>query len=217
MDIIPASTTCPGHSQAEIDTLVDHICAVYKRFYVSQLATLNANWPEALPITIIEEGDEEPLDQLSYYDLGPAFSSWTLPPYPLLGTGAYRVAIGLCDDHALKVNPGAINHNAFEAATWSSLPDHLRSIFVPVLAVAPGPEPSWLIAQRAQPLLRTPDNDYLAQQIDELLNGIEDIGTHQLGRLHGALVLLDYGHDASDLSALSRQFPDPSAPLSLFG
>jgi hypothetical protein len=185
------------------------------QFHQAQLDTLNANEGDNEPFTEIPEGDELTLDQLDYYDLGPGFRSWTIPPYAFLGAGAYRVAIGLCDEHALKVNPAQINHNAFEAATWASLPDHLKHLFVPVLAVAPGPSPAWLIASRAVPLEPTRDNDYLAEQVYLHLDGLEDIGVHQLGHLGDRLVILDYGHNASDLSALLRQFADPEVPASL--
>lgn len=215
--LLPPSPSCPGHSDQEISTLVTNVLSVYARFYAAQLATLNANDPQEPSLTVIPEGDEEALDQLSYYDLGPAYSSWTLPPYPLLGSGAFRVTLGLCPEHALKVNPGLTNHNVQEAALWTALPEHLRPLFVPVLLVDPADPPLWLIAQRAQPLIIDRDSDFLAEQFSHLLDGLEDLHSGQLGRLHGALVILDYGNLNDDFSALLRQFPDPSAAVSLLG
>jgi hypothetical protein len=81
--------------------------------------------------------------------------------------------------------------------------------------VATGDQPAWLIAERAQPLVIDKDSDYLAEQVYQHIDGLEDIGSAQLGYLHGRLVLLDYGNPNDDLQAFLRQFEDPLAAASL--
>lgn len=214
--LIPDTTspTCAGHSEAEVQSLVLHVEDVYARFYAAQLAFLNSNRSDFSMPPLVEMDDryEESLEHLDAYL--PSLS-WTLPPYPLLGAGAYRVVLGLCAEHVLKVNPGEVNHNVPEVAIWFSAPDNLLPIFVPVLAVAPGDAPRWLIAQRAEPIAVTPENDEMALSIGRMLGSIEDLHAANLGRLHGALVLLDYGHTESDLQALLQEFASDPFPLEL--
>jgi hypothetical protein len=209
-----SSPTCAGHQHAEIDALVSHVESVYARFYASQLAFINSNLRPAAPLLEIDDADQEPLDHLDAYL--PTLS-WTLPGYSLSGAGAYRVVIPLCSEHVLKINPGEINHNALEAEAWFSVPDNLLPLFVPVIAVAPGAEPRWLIAARAEPLAITPENDEMALSIGLMIGSIEDLHAANLGRLHGSLVLLDYGHSDNDLESLRREFAHDLYPVELVG
>jgi hypothetical protein len=206
------SDSCAGHLDTEVEALVTHVQDIYSRFYAAQIAFINANHPLQAPLTVIDDNDEEPLHHLESYfpDL-----SWTPPGYPLLGAGAYRVVIGLCSEHVLKVNPGEVNHNALEAETWFSIPDNLLPVFIPVIAVAPGSEPRWLIAARAQPIAVTKENDEMALSIGRMLGSIEDLHAGNLGRLHGSLVLLDYGHTDNDLQAILQEFANDPYPVEL--
>jgi hypothetical protein len=210
------SATCAGHTEEEVKVLTDHVCLVYKKFYQAQLATLNSSLPKDGQIDVIDDDHELTLDKLDSYDLGPLFCSWTKPGYPLLGTGAYRAVIGLCDEHVLKVNPGEINHNALEAETWFSIPDNLLPVFVPVIAAAPGAEPLWLITARATPLEINPVNDEMAEGIGRML-GLEDLHSGNLGYFNGSLVLLDYGHTMQDLEVLLSEFASDPFPVELIG
>jgi len=205
--------TCKGHTEAEVKALAGHVGQVYGQFYQAQLGFINAHRLNKPPLTEIDDAQEERLDHL---DAWLPHLSWTLPGYDLLGAGAYRVAIGLCDEHALKVNPGEVNHNDLEAQTWFSIPDNLLPVFVPVVAVAEGPDPRWLIAARAEPLAINQANDEMAQGLGRML-GLEDLHAGNLGRLHGSLVLLDYGHTMGDLESLIREFEDDPSAVELIG
>jgi hypothetical protein len=208
------SATCAGHDSTEIDTLVTHVCSVYSKFYAAQLAFINSHRLHQPPLSVIDDEQEEQLGHLDAYHLG---LEWTPSGYPLLGAGAYRVVIGLCDEHALKINPGTINHNALEAQVWFSIPDNALPLFVPVIAAATGVEPRWLITARAEPIALTPENDEMALSIGRAIGAIEDLHAANLGRLHGFLVLLDYGHTDNDLEALLREFADDPYPVELIG
>lgn len=182
--------------------LVAHAKAVYADFCLLQLQDINTSrtsWHQS-PLLVLPPRMEANLWELGAYRSGRQRLRWAPIPYRLLGAGAYRIAVALCPEHVLKINPSPlINHNLRERQVWRSAPSSLKDMLIPILLAHRSPMPSWLLTARARPLLATL-SPALRKRYRLLKKIFSDLHEDNLGWSHSRLVALDYGDPAKSLS-----------------
>jgi len=116
---------------------------------------------------------------------------WSPPGYAVVGVGRERVAIGLCDQHVLKVDPWWWTSTENEVAIWRSADADVRPLLCPILAHGRWRFSLWALQPRCTPLaFGTVDERLPHARID----GVADLWEGNFGALGDRIVVVDYGN-----------------------
>ena len=183
---------CGGHSAEEIE----RIALDLQQEYTRACAELEELYPGE---------DMERVDEI----WNVRWDVWS----EVLGTGGSRVVVGLCRQHALKVDlngyseAGRSVQNDREWAIWQKAESELKALLCPILEQGASQGVNWLLMARCQKIEKlVPETMQLAYRvrgINDMEDYREDLGgigwlTDNWGVFEGRQVLLDYGDSEPD-------------------
>jgi hypothetical protein len=111
--------------------------------------------------------------------------------YEKLGGGKDRIAIGLCQEHVLKVEPFPAHSNEGEVFIWQNASDKLREKLCPVVDYQIDEKTSWLIMQRCNKKKLVPCK--VEEEMRKVIPWSSDFHHNNIGNLNDRWVALDYG------------------------
>jgi hypothetical protein len=174
---------CEGHAQSEIAHVVERIAQEHARAQAE-----HAEWHPQRP-------GPARVDDLVMAD-------WMGPEgFDFLGAGAERVVVGLCLEHALKIDFGTESgfvSSRNELAVWEQADAELRTMLCPIFDHGEVQGVPWLLMGRTWPLaeMEESERDALEAAVNpkwDRLEGIQDLRSENWGEYRGRLVITDYG------------------------
>lgn len=199
--------SCNGHETSEIERLVEHAQKTYGQFYGLQLNELNDERRREgkRAVRFLSDLDEADLWEIGAYNMDYGLRMrWAPKGYKVVGEGAYRVAVALCEEHVLKINPSTrTNHNLREKQIWRAAPKKLREMLAPIVKAHKGESPVWLLMARAKRVSGFSELSALAlKRYGMMKRIIFDLHEDNLGHYQRRLVVVDYGHPRKSLERI---------------
>lgn len=116
----------------------------------------------------------------------------TLAERTILGVGAYRVVLELCQEHVLKVEPGGSYSTRWETKIWNSASEETRQKLCPIIDFEIRKNGSWVLMPKCKNIAQM--TQAVLDKFEDMFSWFTDIHGDNIGKLDKRWVAIDYGY-----------------------